>query len=114
MKKILLLFLLIGLMSCQNEEKNSEVTRDSVLIEKAKKETMSRLKSPSTAKFVDSLSTVMRMKGNGGPSDSYRVMLSVDAQNSFGAEARERYMIVMKDQGGDSLKIENYEVIMFN
>ena len=105
---------MIGLMSCQDQTNEKEITRDSVLIEKAKEETMSRLKSPSTAKFVDSLSTVMRLKGEDGPSNSYRVMLSVDAQNSFGAEARERYMIILEDKGEDSLKVENYEVTMFD
>ena len=114
MKKLLLFSLLFSFLSCGEKTEQSEITRDSVLIEKAKEETMSRLKSPSTAKFVDSLSTVMRLKGEDGPSNSYRVMLSVDAQNTFGAEARERYMIILEDKGEDSLKVENYEVTMFN
>lgn len=112
MRKILLLISVISIIACSENKK--EITRDSILIEKAKSETLERLKSPSTAKFVDSLHTVMRLKGENGPSESYRVMISVDAQNSFGAEVRDRYMVVLKDNGGDSLSVDNYEVKMFN
>lgn len=116
MRTIAFLIIALFMIGCAENKnpKEPETTRETVLIEKAKKEALSRLKSPSTAVFVDSLSSVLRLKGRNGPSDSYRVMLSVDAQNSLGTEIRKRYMIVMKDRGCDSLDVKNYEVTMFN
>ncbi|SOC79858.1 hypothetical protein SAMN06296241_1396 [Salinimicrobium sediminis] len=111
MKKLLLLLFVFSLWSCQEKTEQPEVTRETVLLDLAKAETLDRLKSPSTATFIDSLSTITKLKGEGD--DQYRVNVSVDAENSFGAMGRERYMLIYQDKTGDSLSKENYELLNF-
>ena len=109
MKKLLLLSVLFSFMGCEEKNEQPEITRESVLIDLAKAETLERLKSPSTAVFIDSLSSIFKMKD----ASAYQVRLSVDAQNSLRATSRERYFVIFNDKGGDSLSPANYELNQF-
>lgn len=111
MKKLLFFLSILFLISCNGNinESKAEKTRKTVLVEKAKKETLARLKTPSTAIFIDSLASVSKMKDT----EAYQVRISVDAENSFGAKLRNRYFIIYDDMGGDSLDPDNYQLNMF-
>ncbi len=113
-KFIISAFVIALLVGCSGKKKKADTpTRKSVLIGMAKKETLTRLKSPSTAVFIDSLSSVIRLKGEKGLSNSYRVSLSVDAKNSFGTTLRESYMLIYEYSGTDSLSKKSYELENF-
>lgn len=105
MKHITLLILLIIALVLSCSDKKPENHKETVLIELAKKEILSRLKAPSTASFIDSLNSVSQFKDD---KNLYNVRISVDAQNSFGAIIRNRYIVIYKSIGNDSLNISNY------
>ncbi|UAB85721.1 hypothetical protein INR75_06825 [Zunongwangia sp. SCSIO 43204] len=109
MKKLLLIFITAIFVSCGNKQSELTETRKTVLVELSKKEILNRLKSPSTAKFVDSTANILKLKSEDTLS-SYRLTISVDAENTYGAMTRNKYMVIFKDQGGDSLSANNYKV----
>ncbi len=108
----LLLATFLIVIGCGQTEEQT-ITRKTVLNELGKKEVLKRLKSPSTAVFHDSLTTVTRMRRNGEPSNHWRVRISVDAQNSFGAMLRKRYMIIYEETGKDSISEASYKLHEF-
>ena len=79
MRKITLLTLLtLSFYSCSKKE--PKITREDFLIKEAKKEILNRLKSPTSAIFIDSISSANKFKG----SDSlFSVRISLDAKNAF-------------------------------
>tara|TARA_B110000093_G_C12553128_1_gene238734 strand:+ start:74 stop:412 length:339 start_codon:yes stop_codon:yes gene_type:complete len=111
MKRITLLLLIILLtFSCKKEKRT---TRDTVLITLAKNEILTRLKSPSSAVFIDSLNRTSKFKD----SDSlFNVRISVDAKNAFGTPLRKRYIVTYGyelSKGQDTLNSKNYKLIFF-
>lgn len=62
------------------------------------------LKSPSSAEFSDSSETRVRYDS---ADDSYYVSGWVDAQNSFGAKLRSRYVCTVRNTGGETWKSRN-------
>lgn len=110
MKSIIyILIICLSFASCKDPVQE-DISVRSILISKAKKETLSRLKSPSGAVFFDSITRVEIMKD----SDSvYMVRQKLDALNAFGTPIRESYMILFIDKGGDSLDVSNYEFYKF-
>lgn len=83
MKKLLIIILSIALFSCSSHEDKVQ--------ELAQKALLTKLKSPSTAKFVET-----KLLVNKKP--YYIVYVSVDAQNSFGAVLRENYMVALTEE----------------
>ena len=110
MKSKILLTALIATLTIVACEKKEVITRKEILVEQAKKNTLENLKSPSSAVFVDSTATLVKLDGE---DEKYRVNLTVDAQNGFGAMIRKRFNVVYKFKGGDSLDIKNYDLEMF-
>lgn len=105
--KYLLIIPLFFLLSCQGE--TPEVTRSTVLYSIAKQDILSRLKAPSTAVFTDSLSTLYNLTdAEGVKSNKWRVQITADAQNSYGAMLRNRYMLVYRYDGTDSISADSY------
>lgn len=117
MKKVILIFSTFVLLSCGSQaedEKEESTSREEFLVNLAEKETLSRLKAPSTAAFVDSLNYAFQMTDSlDQPINEYAVYITVDAENSFGAKLRNRYTVVFNGKGGDSLSKENYELKYF-
>lgn len=61
-----------------------------------------RLKAPSTAKFQNILDADVTNQG-----DTYTIKSYVDAQNSFGATIRTRYVCVVRYTGSDTWRLES-------
>ena len=107
------LLLFLALFACSNEPADAPqaATRTSadVVLEKGKERLLNQLKAPSTAVFIDSLCRVQPLRS---PDNSFAVHLTVDAQNSFGAMLRNRYMATFEQTGPDSLNAEDYTVVL--
>ena len=111
MRTALLILLFLSLVACQPVEHPSDPTRKSVLLADAKLRTLNKLKAPATAVFIDSLDDAARLvAADGTPSDLFRISVSVDAQNSFGAILRQRYYYVYEQTQPDSLAIGSYRL----
>jgi hypothetical protein len=87
-------------------------TKGQVLKAAAKAATLERLKAPTTAIFYDDLATA-HLLADGANAGNHSVIIHVDAQNSFGATLRHRYNNVLKFNGGDSLKVDDYQLVHF-
>jgi hypothetical protein len=103
------LILCLIALSC-SEPTPPAPTRADVLLSDARKRVRGSLLTPSTAAFVDSLNSVVRLNNGGEPSNSWRVIVYVDAQNRFGAMLRKRSLLVYEQTGPDSLLIADYRV----
>lgn len=69
------------------------------------------LKSPRSAKFPWSFDEyqVYALEGQ-GYENSYEVTGYVDAQNSFGADIRSRFIVQIKDLGNDQWRLLDIEI----
>lgn len=105
------MIILIIAYSCSSSSAEAEIpTRETVLVEMAKEDILKSLKSPSTAKFVEDSHDITQMKTNGEPVNQWRVRIEVDAQNAMGAEVRDRFTLVYKQEGDDSTASESYSL----
>lgn len=103
------LFFLIALFVTSCSHPQPIANRTSVLTGMAKDKVLSSLKAPSTAVFNDSLHSVTNLvNGEGLPSDQWRVYISVDAQNIYGAMLRNKYMLIYEQTGVDSMAVDSY------
>lgn len=106
MKNIILILILITI-GCST---SPNITKDSVLIDLGKKEVHKRLKSPSSAVHIDSLNKVLPMQDS---KNSYRVYINVDADNSFGASLRKKYLLIYELTGKDTINPASYDLKEF-
>ena len=87
MRKILLFTFLISIISCSEKATEINPTQKKIT-EKAKNELLSLLKDPTSANFVDSLTTYSKAV-NLSKDTIYMVNLVVEAKNSYGNKTKE-------------------------
>ena len=112
-KTVLFLFIILFFFNCSTK-KEKRITREDIVIELSKKEILKRLKAPSTAVFLDSLSFVIRSDDTTKIYPvSYQVHIKYDAQNSYGAMLRGKDILIYEFRGidGEGLSPNKYKLI---
>ena len=104
MKKYLMLIFILVVISCGSESKIDQLKNHAGII--SIDFVKDKLKDPSAANFPTFDRVVEEIGEN-----TFKVISYVDAKNSFGAQSKTYYRVVLKYNGGEWAKQSNWELV---